>query len=88
MRHKFEETPDFTDDMPFGEALRKARRLRKMTQMDMAFMLGCDMNTISKWELGVTSPPIETAREIYKRLGIRLLIEVKNNEIYGCCRNA
>lgn len=82
MTHEFKESPDFTDDMAFGEVLRKIRRLKGMNQTDMGYLLGYNTNTISQWELGNTSPYIEDAREIIKRLGGCLKIEVNVNEIY------
>lgn len=88
MTHEYKESPDFTDDMPFGEVLRKTRRLMGMNQTDMGYLLGYNTNTISQWELGNTSPYIEDAREIIRRLGGCLKIEVNVDEVYRNSRNA
>ena len=74
MIHDFEESTEFTDDMSFGDFLRKKRRLLGLNQTDLAEMVGVQQTTISMWELGITSPPIETAREIIRRLGGELRI--------------
>jgi len=74
MRHKFEEEDNFTDDMPFGEFIRKKRRLMGYSQLDFCKRFGVTHCTISKWELGVTSPPIEDARAIIENLGGEILI--------------
>lgn len=74
MRHKFEEDNNFTDDMPFGEFIRKKRRLMGYSQEDFGKMFQVTNCTISQWELGVTSPPIEFARTIIESLGGEILI--------------
>ena len=66
--------------MPFGEFIRKKRRILGMNQRDFARYVGVNNNTISQWELGATSPPIEDARELVTRLGGRILIV---NDIIG-----
>lgn len=75
MRHSFEEDDNFTPDMPFGEFLRKKRRLMGYNQHDFADMLGVNQGTVSMWELRVTSPPIDDARYIVRRLGGEILIK-------------
>lgn len=74
MRYHFREDNNFTDDMPFGEYIRKKRRLMGYTQHDFGKFFGVDQGTISQWELGETSPPIEKARQIVERLGGQILI--------------
>lgn len=39
-----------------GDALRKCRLLRKLSQKEVAAIFGIHFNTISKWELGVEKP--------------------------------
>jgi len=74
MRHNFGEKADFTNDMSFGAFLKKKRRLMGLNQTDFGAEMLIDPNTISKWETGKTSPPIETARMIIEDLGGELLI--------------
>ena len=74
MRHNYVEDDNFTNDMPFGEFIRKKRRLMGYNQGDFADYIGAYRCTVSKWELGVTSPPIEDARMIAKLLGAKILI--------------
>ena len=74
MLHKFVEDNNFEDDMPFGEFIRKKRRLMGLNQTDFARKLGVCKCTVSQWELGTTSPPIEDARDIVDQLGGEILI--------------
>ena len=80
MRHEFKEDGAYMDDLPFGEYIRKKRRIIGMNQTDFAKMLGVNQGTVSQWELRVTSPPIDEAIEIVKRLGGRVRIL---NEMLG-----
>ena len=75
MRHNFNETREFNTNMPFGEFLRKKRRILGMNQTDFAKLLGVNQGTISQWELRVTSPPFDDAKEIAERLGAEVKIE-------------
>jgi transcriptional regulator with XRE-family HTH domain len=75
LRHAYVEDDKFTEDMPFGEFVRKKRRIMGYTQADFAKRLGVDRGTVSMWELGVTSPPIDTAKDIALMLGGEILIK-------------
>jgi transcriptional regulator with XRE-family HTH domain len=75
--HDFKEDDHFKDDISFGEFLKKKRRLMGLNQTDLANMLGVRQGTISMWELGVTSPSIDDAVYIAKRLGGEILIRNK-----------
>lgn len=80
MTHEFVESDNFTIDMDFGEFIRKKRRILGLNQTDFGEMLGGYMqSTISMWELGITSPPIEEARTIIDRLGADLMIVNQEN---------
>lgn len=81
MRHNYQEDDNFTDDMPFGEFVRKKRRLMGYNQMDFAKILGINKGTLSMWELRVTSPPIDDAKEIISRLGGELRIVNRGMEL-------
>lgn len=39
-----------------AETIRAARKAKKLTQVDLAFALGCRQQTISEWELGLYAP--------------------------------
>lgn len=75
MRHTYNEDKDFTVDMPFGEFLRKKRRLMGYNQTDFSEIIGVDRSTLSRWELREDSPSFEKAKEIIRRLGGDVLIE-------------
>ena len=69
MKHEFDEPNEFKKDMAFGEFMRRKRRLMGLNQTDFAEELGYTQGTISRWEVGKDSPPIEDAREIIEQLG-------------------
>lgn len=75
MRHNYKEDDTFTENMPFGEFVRKKRRIMGYNQMDFAKRLGINQGTLSMWELGVTSPPIDDAKDIALMLGGEILIK-------------
>ena len=78
MRHDYVEDNIFSPDMSFGDFLRKKRRLLGYNQTDFAEKLDVHQSTISMWELGVTSPPIDEAAYIVMRLGGEVLIVNKD----------
>ena len=75
MRHNYIEDDNFEPDMPFSEFLRKKRRILGYNQGDFGKLLGVNQGTISVWELGVTSPTFDRAREIAKQLGAEIHID-------------
>ena len=75
MRHNYKEDSNFPTNISFGEFVRKKRRIMGYNQTDFAKRLGVDQGTISMWELNVTSPPIEKARDIILQLGGELIIK-------------
>ena len=74
MRHLYKEDKEFPPFISFNEFLRKKRRILGYNQTDFAKMLGVNKGTVSMWELGVTSPPIDDAKNIIDRLGGQLMI--------------
>lgn len=74
MIHDYKESPIFRDDMTFGEVIKKKRRLMGLNQKDFSQIYGIDQGTVCRWERGVTSPSIENARYVLKRLGSKVII--------------
>lgn len=74
MRHDYVEDDVFTPDMTFGQIVRKKRRLLGYNQEDFGKLLDVHQTTLSMWEIGITSPPIDKAAYILKRLGFVLQI--------------
>ena len=67
-----------------NEKLSELRKKNNLTQEELAEKLNVSRQTISKWELGETSPNINQAHEIAKLFGIsldELLEEKKENKI-------
>ena len=76
MRHEYNETPDFDDDMSFGEYIRKKRRLLGMNQSDFGYYIGdYHQHTISMWETGTRSPSFDEARRIVELLDGAILLK-------------
>lgn len=64
-----------TDDefaIRLGERIRELRKLKNISQLELAYDMDMSMNTISGIELGKISPKIETLRKIADRLGIEI----------------
>ena len=75
--HEFDESPVFTEGMTFGQILRKARRLNGLNQVDLGVIVGLDQQTISRYENGKSSPPVDYAVTILSKLGYEFVYEVK-----------
>lgn len=79
MWHDFNESPELTPNMSFGEVVRKRRRALGMSQMDFALSVGLTQHTISDYETEISAPSLFIAREILRRLGCEMVIrEVEN----------
>lgn len=50
--------------MSFGERLKRLRKKRKITQKDLANVLGVDNTTISKWESDIYEPEMTAINKI------------------------
>ncbi|MDE5539584.1 MAG: helix-turn-helix domain-containing protein [Bacilli bacterium] len=64
--------------MEIGETILKFRKEKGYSQEDLAQVLGVARQTISKWELGETSPDLKQAGEIAKTFEISLDVLVNN----------
>lgn len=54
----------------FGEALKEARKSKKMTQKDLAALLGKTGNSVCEWEKGRSSPSAEDLEKICQILNV------------------
>lgn len=54
------------NDIPFNERLRAAREMRRQSQHDLAYALGCYENTVWRWEAGRAKPMGLFMRQIEK----------------------
>lgn len=63
-----DEEPKF---IAIGKVLRDARKARKLTQEEMAELLGRTQAQISKWEAGWTLPTTEDVRDVAREYRIR-----------------
>ncbi len=52
--------------MTVPESLRKIRKAHKLTQQDIANVLGVDRTTYTLYETGSTNPPLETLTKLSK----------------------
>ena len=59
-------------DMTIGKVIRKYRKLRNMTQEEMAGRLGVTAPAVNKWENEVSYPDIMMLAPIARLLGISL----------------
>ena len=66
--------------MEIGNKIMELRKKKGLSQEDLAEKVGVARQTISKWELGETSPDLKQAREISKIFNVSL-DELTNNDI-------
>lgn len=55
-----------------GQNIRKYRKEKGMTQKDLAEAIGVKNTTVSMWEVGSNTMPIEVLAEICRVLGVSL----------------
>jgi transcriptional regulator with XRE-family HTH domain len=58
--------------MKFGEKITKLKKLKKMSQVELAEKTGISRDAISKYERGDVMPSIEYAKRIADVLGVSL----------------
>ena len=56
----------------FSKNLRIARKLRRVTQAELAAAVGVSRNTVSSWENGVTEPNLTALKAISDYLDVSL----------------
>ena len=56
----------------FSKNLRIARKLRRVTQAELAAAVGVSRNTVSSWENGVTEPNLTALKTISDYLDVSL----------------
>lgn len=69
-----------SENLLFGEFLREKRKSLNLTQIALAEVIGINQSTLSFWETGLTSPPIEVARNYLDFLGADLKIVNRDND--------
>ena len=65
-----------TDDdfaIQLGARIRELRKLKGMSQLELAYDMDMSMNTISTIELGKISPKIETIKKIAQKLNVDIV---------------
>ena len=55
-----------------GERIRELRKIKGISQLELAYDMDMSMNTISGIELGKISPKIETLRKIASKLDVEM----------------
>ncbi|MCS7145549.1 MAG: helix-turn-helix domain-containing protein [Nitrososphaerota archaeon] len=71
---------DFVDG--FGEIIRSAREKLGLTQEELASLVQEKVSVIKKIEAGSFRPPLNLARNLEKVLKIRIIRELKDEDIY------
>ena len=64
-----------TDDdfaIKLGNRIRELRKIKGVSQLELAYDMDMSMNTISGIELGKISPKIETLRKIAEKLNVSM----------------
>lgn len=58
--------------------IKELRQYRRMTQEDLAGMIGVSQQTLQKWETGKRTPKKDTLDRIYNALGVCDIITIGN----------
>ena len=68
--------------MKFGENLKKLRKLKKISQEELAERVGVSRQSVSKWETGDAYPEMNNILELCKifKCNIGELVNDKENE--------
>lgn len=71
--------------MTFGEKIKSARLAKKLTQQQLAEMIGAKHNSVSDWEKDKSKPDMDTIELICGALDINpsYLMGTKSDEEYG-----
>ena len=86
------EEPNFKIDEDFSTIIRKARESKGMSQEDFSKFLNERESIVAKWEAGTMKPRINVARNLERKLGVRIVLkdirvsadlknQKKNNEL-------
>ena len=62
-----------------GQAIKERRRMLKITQRTLAELSGVGINTLTKIERGEANPTLAVLGKILDTLGLKLTVEIKNN---------
>lgn len=68
--------------MDFGEKLYKIRKNKRLSQEDIAKGIGVSRQTISNWELNISSPSIKELQKLanYLQININDLLNIKKHK--------
>ncbi len=71
--------------MTFGEKIKNARKAKKMTQENLAKIIGAKHNSVSDWENDKSKPDMDTIELLCGALDINpsYLMGTKSDEEYG-----
>jgi transcriptional regulator with XRE-family HTH domain len=58
---------------PLLQFIRAERKHLGLTQQDIAYMTGLNLETVRNLEQGITSPRLETVRTVLNLLGFKLM---------------
>ena len=68
--------------MKFGENLRNLRKIKKLSQEQLAEKMHVSRQSVSKWETGICLPDVSLFQELCKILDISLNLSTITNLIF------
>ena len=66
-----------TNDFPIGQQIKIAREKAKLTQLDIANLLGKSVRMIQKYENNEVTPSIKQLKQIVEKLGGEISISIR-----------
>lgn len=80
MTRMIDEVFNLKETLSFGKLIKEKRKEMDMNQTEFGELMDVNQGTVSMWELGITSPPIDSAEYILKVLGFELIVREKQSE--------
>ena len=69
--------------MGIGQRIRELRKMRKMSQAELAYKANTEPSSISRWETGKGKPSASSLKNIANALGVSVGRIVEDEELYN-----
>jgi len=66
---------NMNENIYIGDLIKESRHIRNMNQEELANIIGCSLNTVSRWENNHYVPSLPDIQKISEVLGVRFSIQ-------------